>query len=192
MREYFDLDVEDDTIAYYAKQGFFHPKNPGDLHTQLQTAHDMLELLTCKKSIATTGLAYILQPKRWRKMITILHDRFRTQANFGSKFVYSVDRTLQNFFDQVTDCEDITVEGDPGYLIRDATILMEKVEDGVTLAIALPAVLTATLKSTNPATVTVAKKPSATGGSRTLTTPARKKKKLTHPPTNIPTRTSTT
>ena len=101
LREYFDLDVEDDTIAYYAKQGFFHPKNPGDLHTQLQTAHDMLELLTCKKSIATTGLAYILQPKRWRKMITILHDRFRTQPNFGSKFVYTVDRTLQNFFDQV-------------------------------------------------------------------------------------------
>ena len=98
LREYFDLDVEDDTIAYYAKQGFFHPKNPGDLHTQLQTAHDMLELLNCKKSIATTGLAYILQPKRWRKMVTILHDRFRTQANFGSKFVYSVDRTLQNFF----------------------------------------------------------------------------------------------
>ena len=177
LREYFDLDVEDDTIAYYAKQGFFHPKNPGDLHTQLQTAHDMLELLTCKKSIATTGLAYILQPKRWRKMITILHDRFRTQANFGSKFVYSVDRTLQNFFDQVTDCEDITVDGDPSYLVRKATELMEKVEDGVTLAIALPAVLTATLK---PTAATAAKKPSTASGVTGAITPAKKKKKLTH------------
>ena len=101
LREYFDMDVEDDTIAYYAKQGFFHPKDPNDLRTQLQTAHDsMMELLTCEKSIATVGLAHILQPKRWRKMITILNDRFRTQPNFGSKFVYSVNRHLQNFFDQ--------------------------------------------------------------------------------------------
>ena len=182
LREYFDLDVEDDTIAYYAKQGFFHPKNPSDLHTQLQTAHDMLELLTCKESIATTGLAYILHPRRWRKMITILHDRFKTQPNFGSKFVYSVDRTLQNFFDQVTDCDDIATEGDPRYLIRKATELMEKVEDGVTLAIALPSVLTTTLKSTATAAPTKSTSTSGTTTktSTTTTTPAKKKKKLTH------------
>ena len=176
LREYFDLDVEDDTIAYYAKQGFFHPKNPSDLHTQLQTAHDMLELLTCKNSIATAGLAYILHPKRWRKMITILHDRFRTQPNFGSKFVYSVDRTLQNFFDQINDCDDVATDGDPRYLIRKATELMEKVEDGVTLAIALPAVLTATLK---PATTKSPNKGS-TMTTATVATPAKKKKKLAH------------
>lgn len=176
LREYFDLDVEDDTIAYYAKQGFFHPKNPNDLHTQLQTAHDMLEILTCKKSISTAGLAYILQPKRWRKMITILHDRFRTQPNFGSKFVYSVDRTLQNFFDQITDCEDVPSEGDPTYLIRKATELMEKVADGVTLAIALPAVLTATLKAATPLRTTS----TITSAANKATAPARKKKKLSH------------
>ena len=180
LREYFDLDVEDDTIAYYAKQGFFHPKNPSDLQTQLQTAHDMLELLTCKKSIATAGLAYILNPKRWKKMITIMHDRFRTQPNFGSKFVYSVDRTLQNFFDQITDCDDVATDGDPHYLVRKATDLMEKVEDGVTLAIALPAVLTATLKTTS-ATKTTSKN-SVTQGSAaaSATSPAKKKKKLAH------------
>ena len=147
LREYFDMDVEDDTIAYYAKQGFFHPKNPNDLRTQLQTAHDMLELLTCEKSIATVGLAYILEPKRWRKMITILNDRFRTQPTFGSKFVYSIDRTLQNFFDQVTDCDDIATEGDPTYLVRKAQELIEKVVDGVTLAIELPAALLSTPKT---------------------------------------------
>ena len=111
LREYFDCDVEEDTIAYYAKQGFFHPKDPNDLRTQLRTAHDMLEL-TCKKLIATKGLAYILQPKRWGKMISILSERFRTQPNFGSKFVYSIDRSLQNFFDQITDCDDVAEEGD--------------------------------------------------------------------------------
>jgi hypothetical protein len=67
LQEYFDMDVEDDTIAYYAKQGYFHPKNPSDLRIQLQTAHDILELLTCKKSIATKGLAYIFQPRQWQK-----------------------------------------------------------------------------------------------------------------------------
>jgi hypothetical protein len=76
------------------------------------------------------------------EMITILHDRFRTQNSFGSKFVYSVDRSLQNFFDHITDCEDLATEGDPSYLTRKAVKLMEKVADGGTLAIDLPAVLT--------------------------------------------------
>jgi hypothetical protein len=59
LREYFDMDVKDDMIAYYAKQGYYHPKNPSDLRIQLQTAYDMLELFTCKKSIATIGLVLI-------------------------------------------------------------------------------------------------------------------------------------
>ena len=179
LREYFDMDVEDDTIAYYAKQGFFHPKNPNDLRTQLQTAHDMLELLTCEKSIATVGLAYILHPKRWRKMITILNDRFRTQPSFGSKFVYSIDRTLQNFFDQVTDCDDIATDGDPTYLTRKAMELMEKVVDGVTLAIELPAALLSAPKTTGEP----APKKAKTKGNKKSESPSSKpgtKKKLVH------------
>ena len=45
LREYFDMEVTDETIAFYAKQGFFHPTNPNDMRIQLQTAHNMLELL---------------------------------------------------------------------------------------------------------------------------------------------------
>jgi hypothetical protein len=179
LREYFDMDVEDDTIAYYAKQGFFHPKNPNDLRTQLQTAHDMLELLTCKQSIATVGLAYILQPKRWQKMITILNDRFRTQPSFGSKFVYSIDRTLQNFFDQITDCDDIATDGDPTYLTRKAMELIEKVVDGVTLAIELPAALLSTPKATGePATKKA--KTATKRGTESATKTASRKKPLVH------------
>ena len=38
LREYFDmLEVTDETIKFYAKQGFFHPKNPHDMRIQLQT-----------------------------------------------------------------------------------------------------------------------------------------------------------
>ena len=46
LREYFGMDVEDATVAYYAKQGVFHPTNSHDLRIQLETALEMLELLT--------------------------------------------------------------------------------------------------------------------------------------------------
>jgi hypothetical protein len=58
----------------------------------------MLELLTCKDSIATMGLHYILNPPRWRRYATEIHDRFVAEKPFGTKFLYSIDRTLQTFF----------------------------------------------------------------------------------------------
>ena len=82
LREYFDLDVDDSTIAYYAKQGYFHPTNVHDLRIQLQTALEFLELITCQDSIATEGLAYILTPKRWNGISTMLHDRFQSEKDF--------------------------------------------------------------------------------------------------------------
>ena len=107
------MEVTDETIAFYAKQGFFHPTNPNDMRIQLQTApHDMLELLTCKGSIATRGLAYILEPSQWDRVVTLLHDRFQTEAQFGSKFVYSIDRTLQVFLDRASRSRDITLNID--------------------------------------------------------------------------------
>jgi hypothetical protein len=65
LRKYFDLDVKDATVAYYAKQGFVHPTNSHDLRIQLETALEMLELVTCAKSIATQGLHYIVNPQLW-------------------------------------------------------------------------------------------------------------------------------
>jgi len=139
LREYFDLDVTDDTIAYYAKRGYYHPTNVHDLRVQLQTAREFLELVTCPGSIATHGLAYILELKRWRRFSTIIHDRFQAERSFGSKFVYSVDKTLQNFLDRVaTSWDDLEEDGDPSYLRNKARDLMEKVEDGITLNITLP------------------------------------------------------
>ena len=141
LREYFDMEVTDETIEFYAKQGFFHPKNPHDMRIQLQTAHDMLELLTCKGTIAAAGLAYVLDPNRWDRVVTILHDRFQTEEQFGSKFVYSMDRTLQVFLDRVSRSTDIARDVDAGYLLRAATELMDHVERGITIAINLPVAL---------------------------------------------------
>ena len=141
LREYFDMEVTDATIAFYAKQGFFHPANPNNMRVQLQTAHDMLELLTCKRSIATRGLAYILEPSRWDRIVTLLHDRFQTETQFGSKFVYSIDRTLQVFLDRVSRSRDIALDIDAHYLEKAATELMDQIERGITIAINLPLAL---------------------------------------------------
>ena len=43
LRDYFGRRVEDSTIAYYAKRGYFAPTNVYDLKIQLQTTLDMLE-----------------------------------------------------------------------------------------------------------------------------------------------------
>ena len=141
LREYFDMEVTDETIAFYAKQGFFHPTNPNDMRIQLQTAHSFLELLTCKRSIATKGLSYILEPSRWDRIVTLLHDRFQTEAQFGSKFVYSVDRTLQVFLDRVSRCTSIALEIDDHYLEKAAIELMDQIERGITIAVQLPLAL---------------------------------------------------
>ena len=110
-------------------------------------------------------------------MISILSERFRTQPTFGSKFVYSVDKSLQNFSDQITDWDDVAEEGDPRYLVRKAVELMEKVVDGVTMAIELPAVLrTATKPAGEPATKKAKTATATPKASTTKSSPAGKKK----------------
>jgi hypothetical protein len=51
MRDYFGLNVDKSAISYYTKQDYFAPENACDLHIQLRTMRDMLELLTSKDSI---------------------------------------------------------------------------------------------------------------------------------------------
>jgi hypothetical protein len=137
------LDVDDTTVEYYAKQGFFHATNQHDLRVQLQTALEMLELLTCQNSIATRGLHYILEPKRWRRFSTVMHGRFFTDKSFGTKFLYSIDRALQMFFERVSSIDEL--DGDlanvTNLLLSKAVSLMTIVEYGETLAIELPALL---------------------------------------------------
>ena len=136
LREYFDLDVEDATIAYYVKQGFFHPTNPRDLRIQLETAKEMLELLTCPNSIATHGLHYILDPKMWRRYSTRMYDRFLSDKTFGSQFLCTIDLSLQTFFDRMVRGEECDA-----FVVQRATKLMDKLQSGSTLGIQLPTVL---------------------------------------------------
>ncbi|KAI2497631.1 hypothetical protein MHU86_16880 [Fragilaria crotonensis] len=52
LREYLGMEVDEATLEFYMRQGFYTPNTPHDLRVQLQTAHDTLELLTCDGTIA--------------------------------------------------------------------------------------------------------------------------------------------
>jgi hypothetical protein len=172
LREYLGMDVDEATLEFYAKQGFYTPKTPNDLRVQLQTALDMLELLTCDGTIAGKGLAFVLEPHRWAQLTTILNDRFKSEKDFGAKFCYSLDRHLQTFFNKVTRWEDMSTDGQPRYLSNKAEELIERLEDGQGLNVVLPAALssTATTVTTKragtvqPETATAKKKKAASAG----------------------------
>ena len=109
---------------------YYTPSTPNDLRVQLQTALDMLQLLTCDGTIAGRGIAHVLDPRRWwGQMTTILNNRFQSEPEFGAKFCYTLDRHLQTFFDKVTPWGDeIADEGQPRYLSSKADELIEKLE----------------------------------------------------------------
>ena len=86
LREYLGMDVEESTLEYYTKQGYYTPSTPNDLRIQLKTALNMLELLTCDGTIAGKGLAYLLDQRRWNRLTTMLNDRFNSETEFGAKF----------------------------------------------------------------------------------------------------------
>ncbi|KAI2496250.1 hypothetical protein MHU86_18254 [Fragilaria crotonensis] len=141
LREYLGMEVDEATLEFYMRQGFYTPNTPHDLRVQLQTAHDTLELLTCDGTIAGKGLAYVLDASRWARMTTILNDRFKSEKDFGAKFCYSLDRNLQTFFNKVTRWDDIAADGQSRYLVNKAEELIERLEDGQGLNVVLPAAL---------------------------------------------------
>ena len=142
LRDYFDLDVDDDTINHYARQGWFYPSNHYDLRVQLKTACAMLDLLTGDGSIASHGLSYILNPARWDRYAPLLAERFKTENLFGAKFVYCLDRNLQVFFSKVSKWEHSDPQSvDPDYLRNKAETLFDKIDDGHTLGTILPSTI---------------------------------------------------
>jgi hypothetical protein len=148
LREYLGMDVSESTLEFYMKQGFYTPSSPTDLRIQLQTALDMLELLTCDGTIAGKGLAFILEPRSWARMSTVLNDRFKTEKDFGAKFCYTLDRHLQTFLNKMTKWEDIATDGQPRYLVNKAEELLERLEDGQGLNVMLPVALSGAMMPT--------------------------------------------
>ena len=140
LRNYdFGLDVDDDTVNHFAKQGWFYPSNHYNLRVQLKTACSMLELLTGEGSIASHGLSYILNPKCWDRYAPMLAERFKTENLFVAKFVYCLDRNLQVFFAKLSKWDpDDPLSLDPNYLRSKAEGLLDKINEGNTLGTILP------------------------------------------------------
>ncbi|KAI2498102.1 hypothetical protein MHU86_16412 [Fragilaria crotonensis] len=173
LREYLGMDVEESTLDYYMKQGFYTPSTPNDLRIVLRTALDMLQLLTCDNTIAGRGLAHVLDPRRWGRMTTILNDRFSTEPEFGAKFCYTLDRHLQTFFDKMTRWgDDVAEEGQPRYLMAKADELIERLEDGQGLNIVLPAALRASKHESTPTKRRAANEPKTATPKKTKRTEA--------------------
>ena len=168
LREYLGMDVAEETLDFYMKQGFYTPTNPNDLRIQLQTTLDMLELLTCDDTIAGKGLAYILHPSRWARMTTVLNDRFKSEKDFGAKFCYALDRHLQTFLNKMTRWEDLAVDGQPRYLTLKAEELIERLEDGQGLNVILPVALSSHTGAASDS--------NKRGGTSTTEKPGKKKK----------------
>ena len=92
-------------------------------------------------------------------MTTIYNDRFRTHKDFGTKFCYTLDCTLQIFFDQATRWTDAAVDGKPDYLRRKAEYQIDRIEDGRSLSIILPT----SLQSSTTTAPTAKKRETPTG-----------------------------
>ncbi len=103
IRDLFDAQVDDKTILHYSEQGLFSASNHHDLRVQLQTAFDMLELILGPGTIAPQGLAFVLEQVRWRRLTVVLHKRFMNEQYFGTKFLYCLERNLQQFFNHMSD-----------------------------------------------------------------------------------------
>ena len=140
LRDLFEAKVDEETIAHYSKQGLFAASNHHDMRVQLQTALEMLILLLGEGSLATKGLAHVLEPQNWSRMSPTYHDHFRQDKIFGAQFIYCLDRSLQQLFRKMERAND---RGDIGAddLGKSAAKLLQKLDDGYVVTVKLPHVL---------------------------------------------------
>ena len=142
IRDLFDAQVDDETILHYSKQGLFSASNHHDLRVQLQTAFEMLELILGPGTIAAQGLAYVLDQSRWRRLTVVLHERFLNEQHFGTKFLYCLERNLQQFFNHMSDWGSRTqVDLWPNFLRDEAAKLLNLVDGGFEVTVRLPSAL---------------------------------------------------
>ena len=143
--ELLGADPSDEIIDYLARQQFYVPQNPEELKIQIRAALDTLEKLLGHRSVSTVGLDLIT--RRFSGYRSQIGRMFEHDKQFGAKFVYSVDRSLQQFFELVMDLEE--GDNDPDrytrtFLIDRASQLLDKVADMTELGTILPSCLTTT------------------------------------------------
>jgi hypothetical protein len=142
IRDLLGLDQSDAVVDYFTKKSYYVPSNADHLKIQIQTFHNLLQELTCPRSIALRGLRYILD--HFDRNLTILADMFEVVPSFAAKFLYTIDRAMQFFFKAVQDAENVDHLSDhvKFFLYNKATDLMDGIQDSrAPIDIVLPACL---------------------------------------------------
>jgi hypothetical protein len=125
-------------------------KDVHELQIQVKTFRDLLELLTCHDSVVTQGLSVVLC--EFKTNYTTIQEMFITVPQFGLKFLYSLDRQIQRFLEQVSSLKVVaaTHHSLRRFLTQKADTLLEGIADGIATSITLPASLSrpANAKST--------------------------------------------
>jgi hypothetical protein len=114
-------------------------------------------------------------------VVTLLHDCFQTEPRFGSKFVYSIDRTLQVFLDRVSRSRDVSLDIGAHYLERAPAELMDQIERGITIAVSLPLALSPRKSSTTTVIGGPSTKKAKTAEPKTAAKPAPRAASYRHP-----------
>jgi hypothetical protein len=141
-------------VDYFAKKSYYVANNPDHLKIQIKTFHDLLQEFTCPNSIALRGLKHILD--NFDKNITSFADMYAVVPNFGAKFLYSIDRSVQFFFKAVQNADIVECLSDhvKDYLYHKALDLMDGIlESRAPVDTVLPACLMSSNKDSGDASV---------------------------------------
>jgi hypothetical protein len=159
-------------------------KDVHKLQIQVETFRNLLELLTCHDSVVTQGLSVVL--REFKTHYTMIQEMFVTVPQFGLKFLYSLDRQIQRFLEQVSSLKVVaaTHHSLRRFLTQKAETLLEAIADGIAPSIMLPASLSrpANAKSTPKEPVGA-----NTGGSTDKAKEKEKDKQLPKGPVSNPT-----
>jgi hypothetical protein len=138
IREFFDLDADDETLKYYQKKEFFVPINENELKIVLQTWHDLLVLLTVEGTIAAEGLALILE--KYDDYYQVIQEMFASSEDFGLTVLVILDNHLQQFFEMVSEMDDVTRASsrERDFLWKQATRFLEKLDDREPPSVVIP------------------------------------------------------
>jgi len=156
------MEPDAETLKYYQKREFFVPTSENELKIVLQTWHDLLELLTVKDSIATEGLAHILQ--HYDDHFQVIQEMFVSTEDFGLSVLVILDLHLQRFFEAVSELDDVTQASSRqrDFLYKHACEFLEGLEDRRPPSVVIPQCLrrTPTDHSTNNGSAAKKKKTS--------------------------------
>jgi hypothetical protein len=136
------LRADEATMTFYLKKEFTVAKDVHELQIQVETFRNLLGLLTCHDSVATQGLSIVLH--KFKTHYTMIQEMFVTVPQFRLKFLYSLDRQIQRFLEQVSNLKVVAAAHHSlrRFLTQKAPeTLLEGIADGIAPSIMLPASL---------------------------------------------------